>query len=158
MIRIIAVGKIKEKSLRELIAEYTKRISGYDRIEILETDEEKIPASNSEAENGKAMEAEGKRLLEKVKPGDYMVLLDLAGEMTDSVKLSEKIEKIRTYESGTIDFVIGGSLGTSKEVKKRANWKWKLSDLTFPHQLARLVVLEQIYRSFKIQHNEPYHK
>lgn len=87
-----------------------------------------------------------------------MVLLDLAGEMTDSVKLSEKIEKIRTYESGTIDFVIGGSLGTSKEVKKRANWKWKLSDLTFPHQLARLVVLEQIYRSFKIQHNEPYHK
>ena len=106
MIRIIAVGKIKEKSLRELIAEYTKRISGYDRIEILETDEEKIPASNSEAENGKAMETEGKRLLEKVKPGDYMVLLDLAGEMTDSVKLSEKIEKIRTYESGTIDFVI----------------------------------------------------
>ena len=158
MIRILAVGKVKEKSMKDLIAEYSKRISGYERIEIFEAEEEKIPQNNSEAENLKAIEAEGKRILEKIKPSDYVVLLDLKGEDIDSVKLADKLEKLRTYGAGTLDFVIGGSLGTSAELKKRADWKGKLSELTFPHQLARVIVLEQIYRSFKIQHNEPYHK
>ena len=89
---------------------------------------------------------------------EYLILLDLKGKMIDSVELADLIDNIRTNKTGKIDFVIGGSLGVSPELIKRADWRWKLSDLTFPHQLARLLVLEQVYRSFKIQHHEPYHK
>lgn len=158
MIRIIAVGKIKEESLKELIGEYAKRISRYDKITIEEVSEEKIPQTNSDAQNRKAIELEGQRLLNLIHGDEYVILLDLKGKMTDSVALAEYLEKIRTNKTGKIDFVIGGSLGVSPELISRADWRWKLSDLTFPHQLTRLLVLEQVYRSFKIQHHEPYHK
>ncbi len=158
MIRIIAVGKIKEESLKELVKEYAKRISRYDKLTIEEVNEEKIPQTNSTAQNNKAIELEGQRLLNLIHNDEYVILLDLKGKMIDSVELSDFIEKIRTEKTGKIDFVIGGSLGVSPGLIARADWRWKLSDLTFPHQLARLLVLEQVYRSFKIQHHEPYHK
>lgn len=158
MIKVIAVGKIKEESLKELINEYIKRIGRYDKITIEEVNEEKIPQTNSPAQNDKAIELEGQRLLNLIHDDEYVILLDLKGKMIDSVQLADSIEKIRTNKTGKIDFVIGGSLGVSPGLIKRADWCWKLSDLTFPHQLARLLVLEQVYRSFKIQHHEPYHK
>ena len=158
MIKVIAVGKIKEESLKELINEYIKRIGRYDKITIEEVNEEKIPQTNSPAQNDKAIELEGQRLLNLIHDDEYVILLDLKGKMIDSVQLADSIEKIRTNKTGKIDFVIGGSLGVSPGLIKRADWRWKLSDLTFPHQLARLLVLEQVYRSFKIQHHEPYHK
>ncbi len=158
MIKVIAVGKIKEESLKELINEYIKRIGRYDKITIEEVNEEKIPQTNSPAQNEKAIELEGQRLLNLIHDDEYVILLDLKGKMIDSVQLADSIEKIRTNKTGKIDFVIGGSLGVSPGLIKRADWCWKLSDLTFPHQLARLLVLEQVYRSFKIQHHEPYHK
>ena len=158
MIRVIAVGKVKEESLKELINEYLKRISRYDKITIEEVSEEKIPQTNSLAQNEKAIELEGQRVLNLIHSEEYLILLDLKGKMIDSVELANLIDNIRTNKTGKIDFVIGGSLGVSPELIKRADWRWKLSDLTFPHQLARLLVLEQVYRSFKIQHHEPYHK
>ena len=158
MIRIIAIGRIKEKSLKDLIAEYAKRLGAYDRLEIVECEEEAAPQKNSAADNEKVKTIEGKRMLEKIGRDDYVILLDLKGKDIDSVRLSEMLDEVRSYRTGTIDFVIGGSLGTSAELQARADFRWKLSSLTFPHQIARLLVLEQVYRAFKILKNEPYHK
>ena len=152
-ISVIGVGKIKEKYLQELIADYKKRVSKYAEIEIVELKDE----SNKIDENV-VKELEGQRIISAIKDGFYVVLLDLKGESLDSVNLSKKIDEISTYHSSKIAFVIGGSYGVSEAVKKRANYKLCFSKMTFPHQLIRGMLLEQIYRSFKILNNETYHK
>lgn len=158
MIRVIACGKVKEKWMREGIQEYMKRIQPYEKVECIEVNDEKAPESNSEADNMKVKKVEGERILKQIKDDDYVVLLDLAGKEIDSVALSKKIESIHTNGYNRIDFVIGGSLGVSDALIQRANIRWRISVNTFPHQLCRIIVLEQIYRVFRIQHNEPYHK
>ena len=158
MIRIIACGRIKEKWLKEGIEEYARRIRGYDRLEIIEVQDEKAEESYSAAQNEQVKVTEGQRLLKQVRPQDHVILLDLAGKQLDSVELAEYLERVNTYGSSSDAFIIGGSLGVSPEVIARADLRWKLSSNTFPHQLCRLIVREQIYRSFRIRHNEPYHK
>ena len=158
MIRIAAIGKIKEKWMREGIADYLKRIQPYEKTEVIEVEDEKAPESNSMAENEKVKTVEGSKLLKQIKDTDYVILLDLAGKEMDSVSLSKHIESVHTKGYNRIVFVIGGSLGISKQLIQRADYRWKLSVNTFPHQLCRIVVLEQIYRAFRILHNEPYHK
>lgn len=158
MIKVVAVGKIKEKSLSTLIAEYQKRLSGYVKLTIIEVNDEEIVNSEVEALKQRILTIEAIRILNQIKEKEYVILLDLKGEMVDSVTLVKKIDRVFTYQTGDITFVIGGSLGVSEEVIKRANWRMKLSDLTFTHQHARLLVLEQLYRCFKINNNETYHK
>ncbi|MCI6514226.1 MAG: 23S rRNA (pseudouridine(1915)-N(3))-methyltransferase RlmH [Erysipelotrichaceae bacterium] len=158
MIRIAAVGRIKEKWMREGIADYLKRIQPYEKTEIIEVEDEKAPESNSDAENEKVKMTEGSKLLKQIRDTDYVVLLDLAGKEMDSVSLSKHIESVHTRGYNRIVFVIGGSLGVSRELIARADFRWKLSVNTFPHQLCRIIVLEQIYRAFRILHHEPYHK
>lgn len=158
MIRIAAVGRIKEKWMREGIADYLKRIQPYEKTEIIEVEDENAPESNSDAENEKVKTTEGSKLLKQIRDTDYVVLLDLAGKEMDSVSLSKHIESVHTRGYNRIVFVIGGSLGVSRELIARADFRWKLSVNTFPHQLCRIIVLEQIYRAFRILHHEPYHK
>ncbi len=158
MIRLIACGKIKEKWMREGIAEYAKRIQAYEKLEIIEVKDEKTLDTNSEADNIRVKNTEGERLLKQIKDDDYVILLDLAGKEIDSVALSQKIDQVHTFGKSKIDFVIGGSLGLSESVITRADTRWKISVNTFPHQLCRMIVLEQVYRAFKILNHEPYHK
>jgi len=158
MIRIIAVGKCKEKDLVRCMQEYIKRLQGYCKLEIVEVDELMAPQSNSPAQNEEVMLKEGRNLLSKIRPDDYVIVLDLHGKMLSSEQFSAKMEEIMTYRTSNIDFVIGGSLGLSKEIVERADFRWKFSDLTFTHQMIRLLLLEQIYRAYKIIRNEPYHK
>lgn len=153
MITIVAVGKLKEKAWKELSDEYVKRISSYSKVEIIEVADE-----TNRLEEAKVKKLEGERILKAVKKDSFVVLLDLRGRMLNSVELSMKIDEINTYHSSNITFIIGGSLGVSDEVFARADYKWKLSDLTFPHNLVRILLLEQIYRSYRILNNEPYHK
>jgi len=158
MITIAACGKVKEKWMRDGIEEYAKRIRAYDKLTILEVQDEKTPDGNSDALNEMIKKKEGERLLKQIRPDDYMVLLDLKGKEFTSEGFAAQIEKIHTFSSSRITFVIGGSLGVSDEVIRRADLRWKLSDCTFPHQLCRLIVLEQIYRAYRIMNHEPYHK
>ncbi len=151
MISIVAVGKIKEKALQNLIDEYLKRISGYTKINVVEVADE--PNDRSDV-----LQIEGQRILKQIKNDAYVVLLDLQGKEVDSVSFSKLIQDINTYRSSHIVFVIGGSLGVSEEVRKRADYRLKISEMTFPHNLARLIILEQIYRAYKIANNETYHK
>ncbi len=144
--------------MREGIADYLKRIQPYEKTEIIEVEDEKAPESNSDAENEKVKTTEGSKLLKQIRDTDYVVLLDLAGKEMDSVSLSKHIESVHTRGYNRIVFVIGGSLGVSRELIARADFRWKLSVNTFPHQLCRIIVLEQIYRAFRILHHEPYHK
>lgn len=152
-INVISVGNVKEKYLQELIADYKKRISKYAKIELIELKDE----SNKINENV-VKETEGERILSSIKEGFYVILLDLRGQMLDSISLSKKLDEISTYHSSKIAFIIGGSFGVSEDVKKRANYLLSFSKMTFPHQLAKGMLLEQIYRSFKILNNETYHK
>jgi 23S rRNA (pseudouridine1915-N3)-methyltransferase len=152
-INVISVGNVKEKYLQELIADYKKRISKYAKIELIELKDE----SNKFNENV-VKETEGERILSSIKEGFYVILLDLRGQMLDSISLSKKLDEISTYHSSKIAFIIGGSFGVSEDVKKRANYMLSFSKMTFPHQLAKGMLLEQIYRSFKILNNETYHK
>jgi len=154
LIQIIAVGKLKEKATKALVDEYAKRLSAYTKLEIVEVADE----PNSQLEDSKVKLLEGERILKQVKKDSYVVLLDLRGKQFDSEGLAKKIEEINTYHSSNITFIIGGSLGVSDEVKNRADLLWKLSELTFPHNLVRILLLEQIYRSYKILNHEPYHK
>lgn len=158
MIRIVAVGKCKEKALVACIQEYVKRLQPYCRFEIVEVQEQIAPQSNSAAENEAVMLKEGRSLLARIQPDDYVIALDLHGTMISSEQFAEKMQKIMTYQTSNITFVIGGSLGLSKEVTARADFRWKFSDLTFTHQMIRYLLVEQIYRAFKIQRGEPYHK
>ena len=158
MSKIIACGKLKEKWMKEGIAEYIKRIRPYDKIEVIEVLDEKAPETNSAAENEQVKIVEGQRLLKNVRDDEYLILLDLAGQDIDSVALANKIQDCYNHARSRITFVIGGSLGLSSELIARADFRWRISKATFPHQLCRILVVEQIYRSFRILHNEPYHK
>lgn len=158
MIKIIAVGKLKEKAMRTLLEEYSKRIKVFTKLELIEVADEIAPQSLSLAQMEQVKDKEGERILAKIKEQDHVILLDLAGKMLDSEALAMHIQKTQTYGSSDITFVIGGTLGVSKALIQRADLRWKLSDLTFPHQLVRIMLAEQIYRSFTILHHQPYHK
>ena len=156
-IKIITVGKVKEKYLVEGIKEYSKRISRYSKLELVEVSDEKAPESLSEKDEEIVKNKEGERILNKIS-NEYVIALAIEGKKVNSIELSEMINRIFSYESSDITFVIGGSLGLSKDVLNRANTKLSFSDMTFPHQLMKLILLEQVYRSFRIINNEPYHK
>lgn len=158
MIRIIACGRIKEAWMREGIAEYLKRIMPYEKIEMVEVDDEPAPQNNSDAQNEQVKKTEGERLLKQIRPQEFVILLDLAGKEMDSVAFSEKLSDLHAHGASRIDFVIGGSLGVSQALIQRADMRWRLSRNTFPHTLCRILVLEQIYRAHRILAHEPYHK
>ena len=157
-ITLLTVGKIKEKYLRDGIAEYAKRLGRYCRLEITEVADEKTPDGASAAEELQIKNTEGERLLRYVRDGDYVIALAIDGKMPDSVELSKKLENLGISGQSSLVFVIGGSLGLSDAVLKRADYRLSFSRMTFPHQLMRMILLEQIYRSFRIMHGEPYHK
>lgn len=157
-ISIVCVGKIKEKFFRDAIDEYTKRLSRFCKLEIVEVADEKTPDGASEKLEEQIRVTEGERILKAVPDSAYMILLAIKGEELTSEALSDKISKLGVGGESHICFVIGGSLGTSEAVYKRADYKLSFSKMTFPHQLMRVVLLEQIYRSFKISAGEPYHK
>lgn len=155
---LITVGKIKEKYLRDAVAEYSKRLSRYCKLEILETADERTPEDASEAAEEALRDKEGKRILKLVREDAYVITLEIQGEMPDSVELADKLEKLGVKGISHIVFIIGGSIGLSKEVCLRSDYALSFSRMTFPHQLMRVILLEQIYRSFRIIHGEPYHK
>lgn len=157
-IKLICVGKLKEKYLDDGIKEYLKRISAYSDIEVIEVADERIPDNPSLAEETSVKSKEGRRILDKVKQDDYMILLDVQGKELDSIQFAERIEDCMINGKSTIDFVIGGSLGHGEDVLTRANARISFSQMTFPHQLMRLILVEQIYRAFKIIRHETYHK
>ncbi|SEI39395.1 23S rRNA (pseudouridine1915-N3)-methyltransferase [Lachnospiraceae bacterium A10] len=157
-IKIICVGKVKEKFYRDAIAEYSKRLSRYTKFQIIEVSDEKTDENASEHENTLVKDKEGQRILGNIKDQDYVIGLFIQGKQLDSVELSEKMSKLFVSGTSNLVFVIGGSLGLSKEVEKRCNALLSLSKMTFPHQLMRVILTEQIYRAFRIMHNEPYHK
>ena len=157
-ITICCVGKRKEKFYSQAIEEYSKRLSKYCKLEIKEAADEKTPDSASDTVNRMIKEKEGDRLLSFIKDDSYVIALAIDGKMLDSVELSEKIDNLMLSGKSDIVFVIGGSLGLDKRVLDRADYKLSFSKMTFPHQLMRVILLEQIYRSFRIMKNEPYHK
>lgn len=158
MIRVIGCGKVREKWMKDGIAEYEKRIRPYDKIELVEVADEKAPESNSDAENEIVKQKEGERILKQIRDDEHVILLDLAGKEFSSEQMAENLQQLYNRSRSRITFVIGGSLGVSNDLIRRADQRWKLSPCTFPHQLCRVIVLEQIYRCFRILHNEPYHK
>ena len=157
-IRILTVGKIKEKYLCDGIAEYAKRLSRYCRLTFCQVADEKTPDKASEALNTQIKNTEGERLMKHIREQDYVIALAIDGKTPDSVELSQKIEKLGVSGISSIAFVIGGSLGLSESVLKRADYKLSFSRMTFPHQLMQMILLEQIYRSYRIMNHEPYHK
>lgn len=157
-ITVITVGKIKEKYLRDAIAEYSKRLSKYCKLEILEVADEKTSENASETVEEGIRQKEGERILKHIKEDAYVITLEIGGKMLDSVEFSRKIETLGIQGKSHICFVIGGSIGLSQEVLKRSDYGLSFSKMTFPHQLMRVILLEQIYRSYRIMSNEPYHK
>lgn len=156
-IRIICVGKFKEKYWEAASAEYMKRLGAYCNVSVTEVKEEKLPANASRADEETVIMKEGRSILDKIGNGDYVIALEIGGKELSSEDLAAKMAEI-SFTSSTIDFVIGGSLGLSKEVKSRAALRLSFGRITLPHQLARIVLLEQIYRAFKINAGETYHK
>ena len=157
-ITILSVGKIKEKVYRDAISEFEKRLSRYAKLEIVEVADEKTPDQASEHEITLIKEKEGERLLKSIKDDGYVICLAINGKMLDSVELSRHLEKLGVSGVSHIYFVIGGSLGLADEVLKRADMLLSFSKMTFPHQLMRVILCEQIYRSYRIMNHEPYHK
>ncbi len=157
-ITVIAVGKIKEKFFRDAIEEYSKRLSRYVKLEVIAVDDEMTPDGASETLMQEILLKEGKRILSKVKEDDVVCTLEIKGKKLTSEGLADWIEKQGTYGKSSICFIIGGSLGLHESVTKRADMHLSFSDMTFPHQLMRVVLLEQIYRSYRIINHEPYHK
>ncbi len=157
-IKIVTVGKLKEKYLKDGIAEYSKRISRFATVEMVELADEKTPDRASDSENEKILDLEGNRILSKIGDREFVVVLAIEGKTLSSEEFSKQLEQASINGFSTLTFVIGGSLGLSKEVKKRANLSVSFGRLTLPHQLMRLVLTEQIYRAFTIQQGSPYHK
>ena len=151
MIKIITVGSIKEKYLKDAIEEYTKRLSKYTNIEIVEVKDEGL------VEPTKAISLEEEKILKHINDKDYIITLEIEGKEFTSEAFAEKLDKIQ-LETSNITFIIGGSYGLDDSIKERSNYKLSFSNLTFPHQLFRVLLLEQIYRAFKINNNESYHK
>lgn len=157
-VTVICAGKLKERYWREAEAEYAKRLGAYCDLRIVETPDEKAPEKLSEALKKSILDKEGARLLKHVTFDAYCIALDLRGSAPDSVMFADRIRQIQENGDGRIAFVIGASLGLSDAVLQRANEKLSLSALTFPHQMARIILLEQLYRGYRIRMGEPYHK
>ena len=157
-ISVITVGKIKEKYLRDAIAEYSKRLSRYCRLEIIEVADERTLDQASEAVEENIRTKEGERLLKYVRDDMYVITLEIGGKMLTSEQFAEKIETLGIQGKSSIAFVIGGSIGLGREVLKRSDYALSFSKMTFPHQLMRVVLLEQVYRGYRIMNGEPYHK
>lgn len=156
MIKLLVVGKINGTALNDLINDYLKRIQPYHKISIVEVADE--ATAEDPAQQKTAMNKEGERILAKLKPEDKVVLLDLSGDEMDSLAFAKSLDEQFTYSSSILVFVIGGSMGVSDAIRARADRRWKLSSVTFPHQIVRLLVLEQIFRAFKINQHQTYHK
>ncbi|ANY12637.1 23S rRNA (pseudouridine(1915)-N(3))-methyltransferase RlmH [Latilactobacillus curvatus] len=157
-IKVITVGKLKEKYLKAGIAEYAKRLSKFCKFEMIEVADEKAPESLSDAEMTNVKDKEGERILNKIKDKEHVIVLAIQGKQRASEEFAKEIQDLATYGKSDITFVIGGSLGTSDAVNKRANDALSFGKLTLPHQLMRLVLTEQIYRAFMINQGSPYHK
>ena len=157
-IKLVTVGKLKEKYLKDGIAEYSKRISRFAAVEMIELADEKTPDRASDSENEKILNLEGNRILSKIGDREFVVVLAIEGKTLSSEEFSKQLEQASINGFSTLTFVIGGSLGLSPQVKKRANLSLSFGRLTLPHQLMRLVLVEQIYLAFTIQQGSPYHK
>ena len=157
-ITILTVGKIKEKYLKDAIAEYTKRLSKYCKLEIIEVNDEKTPDNASTVVENAIRAKEGERLLKYVKDDAFVITLEIQGKMLTSEELAEKMDTLGVRGVSHIMFIIGGSIGLGEEVMKRSDFALSFSKMTFPHQLMRVILLEQIYRSYRINSGETYHK
>lgn len=157
-ITILCVGKVKEKFYRDAIDEFTKRLSRYCKLEVVEVADEKTVEEASDTEIKIVKDKEGERLLKNIKEDACVICLCIDGKQLDSEELSEKMEQLAIQGKSHIYFVIGGSLGLADAVVKRADYKLSFSKMTFPHQLMRVILLEQVYRAYRIMNNEPYHK
>ncbi|MDN6143476.1 MAG: 23S rRNA (pseudouridine(1915)-N(3))-methyltransferase RlmH [Tetragenococcus halophilus] len=157
-IKIISVGKLKEKYLVQGIQEYTKRLQAYTKIELIEVTDEKAPENLSEAEMKKVKDKEGERILAKVRDTEFLFTLAIDGKNPTSEAFAKQIDQLTIGGRSHLTFVIGGSLGLSEEVLKRSNAQLSFGKMTYPHQLMRLILVEQIYRAFRINRGEPYHK
>lgn len=157
-IAIVSVGKLKEKYLKMGIEEYVKRLGSYAKMDLIEVPDEKAPEQLSDAEMEIVKKKEGERILSKIGPDTYVIALAINGKMKTSEEMATDIESLMTYGKSKIAFVIGGSLGLHNDVLQRADEKQSFGKMTLPHQLMKLVLIEQIYRSFRIMKGEPYHK
>lgn len=157
-ITVLCIGKLKESYWKDAIAEYSKRLSKYCTLSIDELKEERLPENPSEAEETSVKEGEGRNLLKHVKPGAYVIALDVKGKSLSSEGLAERLSELALGGKSEVVLIIGGSLGLSQEVLERADLRLSFSAMTFPHQMMRVILLEQIYRAFKINRNETYHK
>ena len=157
-ITVVCIGKIKEKYLKLGIDEFSKRLSKYCKLEVIELDDEKAPENLSDKEMNIIKDKEGKKILNKLKDNSYVIALAIDGNNLSSEELANRIEDLSVNGISHIVFVIGGSLGLSDDVLRRANYKLSFSKMTFPHQLMRLILLEQVYRAYRINNGEPYHK
>ncbi|MBN2899922.1 MAG: 23S rRNA (pseudouridine(1915)-N(3))-methyltransferase RlmH [Clostridia bacterium] len=157
-IKVITVGKIKEKYFVNAIGEYVKRLGAYCKVEEVEVGDEKCPENLSDKEMIQVKDKEGERILSKIKDGDYVIALAIEGKQISSEDLADHINSLAVSGKSDVAFVIGGSLGLSDEVMKRANYKLSFSKMTFPHQLMKVVLVEQVYRAFRIINGHAYHK
>ena len=157
-ISIISVGNIKEKYLKDAILEYSKRLSSYCKLNIIEVNDEMTKENASVNEVNIVLRKEGERILKSINNNEYIIVFFFNGKKLDSIEFANKINDLGIHSNSNICFIIGGSLGLSDDVLKKANMKLSFSDMTFPHQLMRVILLEQIYRAFRINNNEPYHK
>lgn len=157
-ITIITVGKIKEKFYTEAITEYSKRLSRYCKLNIIEVADEKTEENSTDNEKELIKEKEAERILKQIPENAYVITLEILGNQVDSIELANKINQLGINGNSHIVFIIGGSLGLHKSVSNKANYKLGFSKMTFPHQLMRVILLEQLYRSYRIINNEPYHK
>jgi len=156
-ITIVAVGKIKEKYLSMGIAEFVKRLTPYCRLSIIEVDDERMPDNPSEAEKVKVLTREGERMMKHIKDGTHLIVLDVIGKQASSEELADKINSLGLCGKSDITFAIGGAFGLSPELVKAADERLSFSKMTFTHQMIRLLLVEQVYRGFKINRGEPYH-
>lgn len=157
-VKVIAVGKLKEKYLKKGIQEYAKRLGAYTKFEIVEVADEEAPENLSQAEMNQVKALEGERILQKLSSQEVVFALDLNGKQMTSEDFAQTLEDKMTYGQSKLTFIIGGSLGLSQEVLDRAQHQLSFGPMTFPHQVMRLIVAEQVYRAFRIIRNEPYHK
>lgn len=157
-ITIVTVGKLKENYLKDAIAEYRKRLSKYCKLEIVEVADEKTPDNASETVEEMIRDKEAERILKHIKPDTYVITLEIEGKQLTSEQLADKIESLGVQGRSHITFIIGGSIGLGKEVLEKSDYVLSFSKMTFPHQLMRVILLEQVYRSYRIISGEPYHK
>lgn len=157
-VKVIAVGKLKEKYLKKGIEEYAKRLGAYTKFEIVEVADEEAPENLSQAEMNQVKALEGERILQKLSSQEVIFALDLNGKQMTSEDFAQTLDDKMTYGQSKLTFIIGGSLGLSQEVLDRAQHRLSFGPMTFPHQVMRLIIAEQVYRAFRIIRNEPYHK